>query len=138
MLLLIIILLTLIDLFLGYEFPTHIAYILLTLFIVNGIDTGFLFQIFFAILIWFALVVFHYTIWRKVIEKIHDTLISRRKHIGGIENCIGKRGVINEVGGVPFIFIGEELYEFENKTKKEIIVGETYKILNIKSNKLLI
>lgn len=132
------IILILVDIFFASDFPTHLAYIILTFTIAKEIDSPILYQILFGILIWFALVVFHYTIWRKVIEKINDKLIAPRKHIGGIEGFIGQKGIIKEVEGKRFIFINDELHQFETETDKEITVGHRYEILNIKSNKLLI
>jgi len=109
-----------------------------TFTIAKEIDMPILYQILFGILIWVALVVFHYTIWRKVIEKINDKFIAPRKHIGGLEGFIGQEGIIKEVEGERFIFINDELHQFETETDKEITIGHKYKIINIKSNKLLI
>ena len=132
------ILLIVVDIFFASDVPTHIAYILLTFTFAKEINMPILYQILFGVLIWFALVVFHYTILRKVIEKINDKYISPRKHTGGIEGLVGKDGVIKEVEGKKFISINEELYQFENESSKEIVEGEKYNILGTKSNKLLI
>lgn len=132
------IILILVDIFFASDFPTHLAYIILTFTIAKEIDMPILYQILFGVLIWFALVIFHYTIWRKVIEKINDKFIAPRKHIGGLEGFIGQEGIIKEVEGERFIFINDELHQFETETDKEITIGNKYKIINIKSNKLLI
>ena len=132
------IILILVDIFFASDFPTHLAYIILTFTIAKEIDMPILYQILFGVLIWFALVIFHYTIWRKVIEKINDKFIAPRKHIGGLEGFIGKEGILKEVEGERFIFINDELHQFETETDKEITIGNKYKIINIKSNKLLI
>ena len=132
------IILILVDIFFASDVPTHLAYILLTFTFAKEINMPFLYQILFGVLIWFALVVFHYTIWRKIIEKINDKLIAPRKHTGGLDGFIGKKGVIKEVEGEILIFINDELHQFETETSKEIIIGNKYKVLNTKSNKLLI
>ncbi len=132
------IILILADIFFASDVPTHIAYLLLTFTFAKEIDMPILYQIGFGVLIWFALVVFHYTIWRKVIEKINDKYIAPRKHTGGIEGFIGKEGVIKEVEGNKFILVNDELYQFESETNQEIVVGNKYKILNAESNKLFI
>lgn len=132
------IILILVDIFFASDIPTNIAYIILTFTITKEIDMPILYQILFGILIWVALVVFHYTIWRKVIEKINDKIIAPRKHIGGIEGFIGQIGIIKEVEGERFIFINDELHQFETETNKEITAGNKYEITNIKSNKLII
>jgi hypothetical protein len=132
------IILILVDIFFASDLPTHLAYIILTFTIAKEIDIPILYQILLGILIWFALVIFHYTIWRKVIEKINDKFIAPRKHIGGLEGFIGKEGILKEVEGERFIFINDELHQFETETDKKITIGNKYKIINIKSNKLLI
>jgi len=130
------IILILVDIFFASDFPTHLAYIILTFTIAKEIDMPILYQILFGILIWVALVIFHYTIWRKVIEKINDKLIAPSKHKGGLDGFIGKEGIIKEVEGEKYIFINDEIHQFE--TEKEIQIGNKYIVLNVKSNKLII
>ncbi|MBT6685606.1 MAG: hypothetical protein HOB05_04685 [Bacteroidetes bacterium] len=130
------IILILVDIFFASDFPTHLAYIIVTFTIAKEIDMPILYQILFGILIWVALVIFHYTIWRKVIEKINDKLIAPSKHKGGLDGFIGKEGIIKEVEGEKYIFINDEIHQFE--TEKEIQIGNKYIVLNIKSNKLII
>ena len=130
------IILILVDIFFASDFPTHLAYIIVTFTLAKGIDMPILYQILFGILIWIALVVFHYTIWRKVIEKINDKLIAPSKHKGGLDGFIGKEGIIKEVEGEKYLFINDEIHQFE--TDNEITVGNKYKVQNIKSNKLII
>ena len=130
------IILILVDIFFASDFPTHLAYIIVTFTLAKEIDVPILYQILFGILIWIALVVFHYTIWRKVIEKLNDKLIAPSKHKGGLDGFIGKEGIIKEVEGDKYIFINDEIHQFE--TDKEITVGNKYKVQSIKSNKLTI
>ncbi|MDP7254961.1 MAG: hypothetical protein QGF00_35525 [Planctomycetota bacterium] len=130
------IILILVDIFFASDLPTHLAYIIVTFTLAKEIDMPILYQILFGILIWIALVVFHYTIWRKVIEKINDKLIAPSKHKGGLDGFIGKEGIIKEVEGEKYIFINDEIHQFE--TDKEVTIGNKYLVLNIKSNKLII
>ena len=126
------------DIFFASDYPTHIAYVILTITIAKEINLPILYQILFGIGIWFSLVVFHYLIWRKVLEKISNKLIAPSVHTGGIEGFVGKEGVIKEVEGEQYIFINDELHQFELGDDKEIIVGNKYRVLRIKSNKLII
>ncbi len=130
------IILILVDIFFNSDIPTLIAYIILTFTFAKEIDMPILYQILFGILIWFALVVFHYLVWRKVLEKINDKFIAPSKHIGGLEGFIGKEGIIKEIEGEKFLFINDEIHQFE--TEKEVETGTKYIILKIKSNKLII
>lgn len=130
------IILILIDIFFASDFPTHLAYIIVTFTIAKEINMPVLYQILFGILIWVAIVIFHYTVWRKIIEKINDKLIAPSKHKGGLDGFIGMEGVVKEVEGEKYLFINDEIHQFESD--KEIKVGNKYKVLNIKSNKLTI
>ena len=134
----IILILILVDVFLAYEIPTHLAYISATLLIVIMLDHNIIYQVFIGVLLWVGFLVFHYLIWRKFIERIHDKIISPQKHKGGIEGLIGKKGVITEINGYKFICINAELYEFTNETNQEIMVGRYYLILRTVSNRLII
>jgi len=130
------IILILVDIFFNSDIPTHIAYIILTFTFAKEIDMPILYQILFGILIWVALVVFHYLVWRKIIEKINDKFIAPNKHIGGLEGFIGQEGIIKEIEREKFFFINDEIHQFE--TEKEIQIGNKYVVINIKSNKLII
>jgi len=130
------IILILVDIFFNSDIPTHIAYIILTFTFAKEIDMPILYQILFGILIWVVLVVFHYLVWRKVIEKINDKFIAPSKHMGGLEGFIGQEGIIKEIEGEKFFFINDEIHQFE--TEKEIQIGNKYAVLKIKSNKLII
>ena len=134
----IIIILIVVDVFLTYEIPTHLAYLLSTIFIVLILNYSIIHKGLIGMLIWFGFIIFHYLVWRKFIEKIHDKIIAPRKHTAGIEGLIGKRGVIKEIDSVRFLLINEELYEFEHNNIQEIEVGNSYEILQTKSNKLII
>ena len=131
-----VIILIIIDIFFNSDIPTHIAYIVLSFTFTKEIDMPILYQILFGVLIWIVLVVFHYLIWRQVIEKINDKFIAPTKHKGGIDGFVGQEGVIREIEGEKFIYINDELHQF--KTDKKIEVGNKYMILNTKSNKLII
>lgn len=137
-LLLIILLLIISDVIFCYEYPTQVAYILITSLIIIKIKPPVLTSILLAVIVWFALMVFHYTIWRKQIEKLHDKIISPRKHMGGIEKFIGMEGKIKEVEGELFIEVGKEIYQFESKEKEEVKEGESHVVINVKSSKLII
>ncbi len=130
------IILILIDIFFVSDLPTLIAYIIITFTIAKEINLPILYQIAFGLLILFTLVVFHYKIWRTVLSKINDRFIAPTKHEGGLAGLIGKKGVIKEIEGKKFILINDEVHLFE--TEKDLKTGETYKITNVKSNKLII
>ncbi len=86
--------LMLIDIFFASDIPTHIAYILVTINIIKEFDVPWLYKILMGLIIWFGLILFHYFLWRKVLEKINDRFIAPSIHKGGIEGLVGETGVI--------------------------------------------
>ena len=133
------ILLIVIDVFFASDVPTHLAYLILTFTIAKEIELALLYQILFGVLIWFGLVAFHYTVWRKIIEKINDRYISPSYHQGGLEALIGKNGMIKEVEGKQFVSINEELYRFKPRdVSKEFTNGQIVEVESFESNTLII
>lgn len=127
--------LVLLDIFIASDVPTLVAYLLFTFSFSRQIDMPILYQILFGILILVALVIFHYLIWRKVIESINDRFITPTKHIGGLDGFVGQEGVIKEVEGSNYIYINGELHQY--RTDKEVHVGSRHVILKTESNKLI-
>jgi len=131
--------LILIDIFFASDIPTHIAYLILTFTIAKEIELALLYQILLGVLIWFGLVIFHYTIWRKVLEKINDKFISPSHHKGGLDGLIGKNGVIKEIDGKKFVSVNEELYSFKPQdASEEFTKGQIVEVKNYESNTLII
>lgn len=130
--------LILVDIFFASDVPTHIAYILTTINIAKEINLPFIYQITIGILIWFALIGFHYLVWRNVIEKINDKFISPRIHIGGIDGLVGKKGIIKSIEGKRFISVEDEIHKFESIDGEKKITGKSYKIQKVESDKLFI
>lgn len=132
------VILILIDIFFASDIPTHIAYVIITFTVAKEFDVAWLYQVMFAILIWFGLVIFHYTIWGKLLEKINDRFIAPRHHIGGIEGLVGETGIIKEVEGNSFVIVNEELHSYVIESDRKVSAGDSVKIKSVKSNKLII
>jgi membrane protein implicated in regulation of membrane protease activity len=130
------IILVLIDIFFVSDIPTHLAYILITIAIVKNINDYFLYQVLYGILILFSLVLFHYFIWRNVLEKINDQFISPRKHLDGYQGLIGKTGIIQDFDGKLVIVVGEEIFQFHSDIP--VNAGEIHTIKNINSSTVVI
>jgi len=131
--------LILIDIFFASDIPTHLAYLILTFTIAKEIEAALLYQILLGVLIWFGLVIFHYTVWRKVLERINDRFISPNHHKGGLDALIGKTGTIKEIDGKKFVSVNEELYRFKPQNNaEEFANGQTVEIKDYESNTLII
>ena len=116
--------------------PHFIAYGIIAYVGISIIDIPIIYQVFFGILSYFILVIFHFVLWRRVIEKFIDTFVAPRKHVGGSEGLIGKLGIIKEVNGKLFFSIHEELHEFKSDFLVE--VGKKYVVNDIVSTTVII
>ncbi len=136
MLLVLALILILIDIFFVSDVPTHIAHVLITVAIVKNFNDHFLYQVLYGLLILFSLVIFHYFIWRKILEKINDRYISPRKHIDGYQGLIGKTGIIQDFDGKLAIVVGEEIFQFHSDSP--VNVGEIHTIKSTNSSTVVI
>ena len=128
--------LILVDIFFVSDIPTLVAHILITVAIVKNINDYFLYQVLYGLIILFSLVIFHYFIWRKILEKINDRFISPRKHIDGYQGLIGKTGIIQDFDGKLVIVIGEEIFQFHSDIS--VNAGEMHIIKSINSSTVVI
>ena len=135
-LLVLALILILIDIFFVSDVPTHIAHILITVAIVKNINDYLLYQVLYGLLILFSLVIFHYFIWRKILEEINDRFISPRKHIDGYQGLVGKTGIIQDFDGKLAILVGEEIFQFHSDSP--VNVGEIHTIKSINSSTVVI
>ena len=106
----------------------YIAYGLIVYVGISMLDIPIIYQVLFGIISYFALVAFHFLLWKKVIERFVDTFVARRKHIGGSEGLTGKIGVIKEVNGRLLFSIHEELHEF--KTDDSVKAGDKFMVID--------
>jgi membrane protein implicated in regulation of membrane protease activity len=103
-------LLILVDFFMVSDAPTHIAYILICIAFVERFDSHVLYKILFGILFWFGLVAFHYLVWRKVLSRFANSIISPTIFHGGPAEIIGTIGTVKSVEGTTFISANGDLW----------------------------
>jgi len=135
--LLIAAILIVIDFFIPSDIPTHIAYILLCVFVAVNIHYHILIKILFALLAWFVLVFFHYLFWRSIVQKIIDKYIAPDRFKSGVEGIVGNEGTIRILDGAKMVKVKGDLWHcrgadnMEDGTKVRIIDVENG-ILNVK------
>jgi membrane protein implicated in regulation of membrane protease activity len=128
--------LILVDVFFLADLPTFGAYILITTAISKNFDIHVLYKILFGIIIFFTLIIFHYLIWRKLIEKINDEFIVTQKHKGGHEGLVGQNARIQEINGRLVAVVGDEVYQF--KSIDPVMAGDIKIIKKVDSSTLII
>ena len=80
------------DFFVPNDVPTFLAYILLSFLVFYNIDVDLLYRLLFAIVAFFILLAFHFTIWTKIVQKFINKFISPTKHQDGPQGLIGLVG----------------------------------------------
>ncbi len=118
------------------DLPTFVAYLLITIATAKNFNIHILYKILFGLLIFFALIIFHYVIWRKFLEKINDNFIAKKKHIGGHEGLVGQLARIQEIDGRLVAIVGDEVYQF--KSIETVVAGDIKTVSKIESSILII
>jgi membrane protein implicated in regulation of membrane protease activity len=111
-----------IDLFLLSDVPTQIAYVLLSWLVAVQFEVPVLVSVLIGLITWIALVVFHYMIWRGVLEGI-SAKIAPARYQSGPDRLIGRWGVIREIDGRRLVAVEGELWVFESPQPVDVGVG---------------
>jgi membrane protein implicated in regulation of membrane protease activity len=110
-LLVLALLLLLTDVFFQSDVPTHIAYVLVAFVVAVTFDVHFLWQAVIGVLAWFALVGFHYLLWRKVLGRISDRF-APDTYRSGASGLVGQLGRVREVDGRRLVALQGDLWRF--------------------------
>ena len=107
------IILIVVDFFIPSDFPTFVAYVLIAFLVSWNLEVPFLYKILIALISWFALVFFHFTIWKNVVQKIVNHYLAPTKHVDGPERLVGATGKLRYVENSWFIHIDGDLWPCE-------------------------
>jgi membrane protein implicated in regulation of membrane protease activity len=107
------IILIVVDFFIPSDFPTFIAYVLIAFLVSWNLEVPFLYKILIALISWFALVIFHFAIWKNVVQKIVNQYLAPTKHVDGPERLVGGTGKLRYVENSWFIQIDGDLWPCE-------------------------
>lgn len=110
-LLVLALLLMLTDVFFQSDVPTHIAYVLVAFVVAISFDVHFLWQAVIGVLAWFALVGFHYLLWRKVLTRLSDRFAPDR-YRSGPSALVGQEGRVKDIDGRKMVSLHGDLWRF--------------------------
>ena len=108
-----------IDLFFMSDVPTQIAYVLLSYVVATQFEVPLLVMVLIGVITWIALVIFHYMIWRGVLEGI-SAKIAPANYQSGPQRLVGRRGVVREIEGRRLVYIEGELWVFESPSPVDV------------------
>lgn len=98
------------DFFVPNDVPTFLAYILLSFLVFYNIDVDLLYRLLFAIVAFFILLAFHFTIWTKIVQKFINKFISPTKHQDGPQGLIGLVGKTTFIEGEWYVRIDGDIW----------------------------
>lgn len=107
------IILIVVDFFIPSDLPTFIAYVLIAFLVSWNLEVPFLYKILIALISWFILVIFHFTIWKNVIQKVVNQYLAPTKHVDGPERLVGATGKLRFVEESWFVQIDGDLWPCE-------------------------
>ena len=130
------VILMVVDIFLNFNIPTFISYILFTYVFYTVIELNFMYKILLTIIFFFAFIVFHYIVWSNTIHIFIDKFISKDKYIVGIDGLKGEKGRVKIIQNTKMAYIKGDLYEFS--TDNQLRDGDYFKVKEIKDGKIII
>ncbi len=108
-LLVLALLLVLTDVFFQSDIPTHLAWVLVAVVVARQFDVHVLWQAVIGVLAWFALIGFHYLLWRKVLTRISERF-APDTYRSGASGLVGQVGQVKDVDGHKMVSIQGDLW----------------------------
>jgi len=130
MLFIIAAILVVVDFFITTDIPTHIAYVIIVVNIIRHPDIHFLYKILFGLLLWFALVAFHYLVWRGLVLRFTNRFIAPDRHLDGARGRIGMNGTICCRNGSIFVSVQGDLWKAKSGTSERLEDNDPVEIID--------
>ena len=127
--------LVILDLFILSDVPTQVAYVLLSWAICVQFDQPVLVQVLIGVVAWIGLVLFHYMVWRGLLERVAKKVAPAR-YTSGPDRLKGKRGLIKFIEGQSLISVEGELHKFESGVP--VRGGETVTVIAQRDGYLIV
>lgn len=128
-------LLFLVDIFFQSDVPTHISYVLVSAVVATEFDVHPLWQAVIGVLTWFALVGFHYLLWRRVLTRVAERL-APSQYLSGAAGMVGEIGRVKEVDGRRFVALHGDLWRYDGAPDAPI--GAMVRVLAEKGGRLVV
>ena len=130
------ILLMILDFFLSSDILTHVAYVLFCVVFARLFPVHILYQVLFGVIAWFAVVAFHYTIWKSLLQRFINQIIAPDMIKTGAEGVIGLSGGIREIEGKMMVELNGDLWAFHCDT--QVRPGDTVRVTSIDKGMLIV
>ena len=114
------------DIFFSSDLLTLVAYCLLCAVFARVLPFHLIYQILCALILWFGLVALHYTLWKRVIQRIVNQVIAPDKIASGAKSLIGQIGEVKEIEGIRMVEVNGDLWKYDDTI--EIKCGDKVKV----------
>ena len=125
-----------IDFFIASEFPSFVAYLLISYVAVVEVDLDPLYGVAFGAVVFGILLVFHFQVLRAVSSVVIDKFISPDKIPTGDEALVGEMGRVAEVSGKRFVRVGDQLCVFLDNA--QLADNTQVKVIGVQETKLVV
>ncbi|MCK6474826.1 MAG: hypothetical protein L6R28_24160 [Planctomycetes bacterium] len=106
-------LLVAIDFFIATDLPTHVAYVLLSILVALNVDVHPLYRSLAGCGAWFALVVFHYLVWRQVLRRFADRVVTPDRFKDAPQRVVGAVGELKVIEERRMVAIDGDLWPLD-------------------------
>lgn len=135
-LLVVALILIVIDFFVPTDLPTHIGYLILAYLAGTNVPLPVLYQVLLGVFAWFAVLAFHYTLWRGFTRRIVHKFIAPTRYRSGMAGMVEGTGILREREGKRLVEVHGDLYPCEERGA--IADGETVRILEARNGRLVV
>jgi len=125
-----------IDFFIASEFPSFVAYLLLSYVTVVEVDVDPLYGVALGGLVFGVLLVFHFQVLRALSSVVIDKFISPDKIPTGDDGLVGEMGRVAEVSGKRFVRVGDQLCVFLDDA--QLGHNTQVKVIGVQDTKLVV
>lgn len=124
------------DFFYQSDILTHIAYIIFVVLIATNIHFHFMYEILICLLAWFAIVGFHYLLWRRSIQPLINKFIAPDKYKDGAEGLVNTVGEIKEIEQQKMVMVKGDLWPIDSTD--DVRAGERVKVVKVENGILTV
>lgn len=130
--------LVIVDFFIVNDIATHIAYVIICFNVIRQFEVPLLYKILLGLIFWFALVVFHYTLWRRVVLRFTNKYIAPDMHIDGARGRVGSQGVVKAKDDKVLVLIQGDLWSVRTETDIVLKDGDKVEVVGEEDGILIV
>ena len=130
------VILMILDIFVGTDLLSHVAYIIFSFVIARNMPYHFMYKILIGLVAWFVIIGCHYLFFKRFVQEAVNRIIAPDKYREGAEGLVNKTGEVKEVEEKKMVMIEGDLWPVESA--QELKAGQKVIVANVKDGILTV